>query len=219
MAQSGTKEGGSPPNPSKELYGILREILWREEQVSALESVEEEEEQFWVFGLMANHKMLFLESIPFSRVGKVLLVEPIEVFSLALQKQAVQVILCHSIPKGKLQPSDTEKDVADRLIQVGRLLELPVLDYLLVNSQTFYSFEEKGLMEQLSYSLKYVPPYLQAQRIQEIAQSIVQSVLQKEQDNTLQQQISSARAMKKDGMEVLVIAKYTGLSPEQIEAL
>lgn len=218
MAQPWTEEGVSLPNPSKELYGILREILWREEQVSALEKVQEEE-QFWVFGLMANYKMLFLESIPFSRVGKKLLVEPIEVFSLALQKQAVQIILCHSIPEPNLQASDTDKDVADRLIQVGRMLEVPVLDYLLVNSQTFYSFEEKGWMEQLSYSLKYVPPYLQAQRIKEIAQSIVQSAVYQEQDRVLQQQISSARAMKKDGMEVLVIAKYTGLSPEQIEAL
>lgn len=197
----------------------MQEILWREEKVSALEGEEGEEEQFWVFGLLGNNKLLFLEAIPLSGVEGTLLVEPIEVFSLALQKQAVQIILCHTLPNQALQPSMIDKDIADRLIQVGLLLELPVLDYLLVNSQTFYSFEEVGLMEELAKSLKYVPPYLQAKRIQEIAKGIAQAAVHQEQSKVLQQQLNSARAMKRDGMEPSIIAKYTGLSFEEIEGL
>ena len=38
-----------------------------------------------------------------------------EVFSFALQKRAVKIVLCHNHPSGELKPSDADKDITDRL--------------------------------------------------------------------------------------------------------
>lgn len=60
-----------------------------------------------------------------------------EVFSFALQKRAVKIILCHNHPSGELNPSDADKDVTDRLIQVGIILNCHVADHLIITPKTF----------------------------------------------------------------------------------
>ena len=47
----------------------------------------------------------FIELISLGTINKTL-AEPMEVFSLALQKRAVKIILCHNHPSGELTPSD-----------------------------------------------------------------------------------------------------------------
>ena len=56
-----------------------------------------------------------------------------EVFSFALQKQAVKVILVHNHPSGDLTPSEADKDLSDRLIQVGLLVNVPIVDHFIIS--------------------------------------------------------------------------------------
>ena len=69
-------------------------------------------------------------------------------------------LMCSPPPTKKCAPpSDADRDLTDRLIQVGRILNIPVFDHLIITIRQYLSFEAEGLMEELRRSLKWVPPY------------------------------------------------------------
>ncbi|MFK8104482.1 MAG: JAB domain-containing protein, partial [Saprospiraceae bacterium] len=121
------------------LYEIMKRILLREEEI------DQNREHFWVVGLENNNRILFIELVSMGSINKTI-VEPMEVFSLALQKRAARIILVHNHPSGELAPSDTDKDVTNRLIQVGKIVNTPVLDHLVISVEGYTSFSEIGLM-------------------------------------------------------------------------
>nr|VFK64703.1 MAG: DNA repair protein RadC [Candidatus Kentron sp. TUN] len=113
--------------------------------------------------------MLFIELVVIGGVYSVT-IKPAETFRVAVWKNAVSVVLVHNHPGGGVKPSDEDKDVTDHLIQVGRILNINVVDHLIIAPETFFSFEINGLMEELRKSMKYVPPYEIAERIREAAE-------------------------------------------------
>lgn len=187
---------------SDDLYSIMQQILLRDNKI------DQNREHFWVIGLESNNRILFIELISLGTVNKTL-AEPMEVFSLALQKRAVRIILCHNHPSGELEPSDADKDITDRLIQVGIIVKTAVLDHLIISEKSYLSFAETGLMSELEQSTKYVPSYVLEQRIRKEAKKLA------EQNRS----IEIAKAMKRADEPVDKIAAFTGLPVEEIEKL
>ena len=60
------------------------------------------------------------------------LVSPREVFKFALLSNAAAVILGHNHPSGILDPSTQDLDVTKTLIQIGKSLDIPVYDHIIV---------------------------------------------------------------------------------------
>ena len=68
-------------------------------------------------------------------------------FAVALKSLSVALILSHSHPSGKLQPSQPDKDLTDKIKKAGDLLDIKVLDHLiLVPNGDYYSFADNGLI-------------------------------------------------------------------------
>ncbi len=186
---------------SNDIYEIMNKVLLREQKI------DQDREHFWVIGLDNANRILFIEMVSLGSVNQTI-VKPMEVFSLALQRRAVQIILCHNHPSSSLKPSEYDQDITDRLIQVGIIVDLPVYDHLIISPHGFLSFDDAGLMAVLKTSLKYVPAYEQAQRMREQAAAIVS----KEKERI-------ARRMKRSGLDMVAIAEWTGLSLEEVEKL
>ena len=187
---------------SDDLYGIMQKILLREQKI------DQNREHFWVIGLENNNRILFIELISLGTVNKTF-AEPMEVFSLALQKRAVSIILCHNHPSGELKPSDEDKDITDRLIQVGIIVDLKVIDHLIISNKSYLSFKDIGLLEELEESTKYVPPYVLAKRMKKEAAEIAK------RKNT----IEIAKQLKRNGVDNETISLSTGLTIEEVEKL
>ena len=64
---------------SDDIYKIMQTILLREQKI------DQDKEHFWIIGLANNLNLLFVELIGLGTVNKVL-VNPMEVFSFALQR-------------------------------------------------------------------------------------------------------------------------------------
>ncbi|MEY8860220.1 RadC family protein [Tenacibaculum singaporense] len=124
---------------SDDIYGIMQRILLRDNKI------DQNREHFWVIGLANNNRILFIELISLGTVNATL-VEPMEVFSFALQKRAVKIILCHNHPSGELTPSDNDKNLTDRLIQVGIIVNTHVIDHLIISDKSYLSFADNGLL-------------------------------------------------------------------------
>ena len=187
---------------SDDIYKIMQQILLREEKI------DQDKEHFWIVGLANNLTLLFVELIGLGTVNRVL-VNPMEVFSFALQKRAVKIMLCHNHPSGELQPSEDDKDTTDRMIQVGRIVGTPVLDHIIITERSYLSFKDIGLMEKLAQSTKYVPPYELVERIK--AEAI--AIGKREEKEII------AKELKRRNMPLEAIAEITGLTLEEIKAL
>lgn len=187
---------------SDDIYKIMQTILLREQKI------DQNKEHFWIVGLANNLTLLFVELIGLGTVNKVL-VNPMEVFSFALQKRAVKIMLCHNHPSGELHPSSDDKDTTDRMIQVGRIVGTPVLDHIIITERSYLSFNDIGLMEKLAQSTKYVPPY-------ELIEKIKRETLE---IGRRQRDVEIAKELKRRNMSFEAIAEITGLTIEEIKAL
>lgn len=193
-------------NSSDDIYGIMQKILLRENKI------DRNREHLWTISLNTGHKILNIELVTMGTINKVL-IEPMEIFSVPLQKRAVKIILVHNHPSGELKPSAGDKDITDRLIQCGRIMNVPVLDHLIITEKTYFSFADTGLLEELEQSKKYVPDY----KIREgIKKQVEEEVRKSERE---QQARAMAKAMKAKGYSIEEITELTGLSKQVIQRI
>ena len=74
------------------------------------------------------------------------LVHPREVFKEAYILGAVSIICVHNHPSGKILPSRDDINVTKRLISVGEVMGVKVLDHIIIGKDKYYSFLENGDM-------------------------------------------------------------------------
>ncbi|KAA5532569.1 DNA repair protein [Taibaiella lutea] len=189
-----------------DLYGIMQRVLVRESRI------DRNREHLWTVSLDNAYRILNIELVSLGTINKTL-IEPMEVFSIPLQKRAVKVILVHNHPSGELTPSERDKDVTDQLIQVGRIMHVPLMDHLIISEEDYYSFMDSGLLKELQQSLKYVPAYEIKRRYEKAARE------KGEQRGEEKGKKEIARQMKKKGIDVELIMEFTGLSKAVIGRL
>jgi DNA repair protein RadC len=187
---------------SEDIYGVMQRVLMRENKI------ERNKEHFWIIGLAQNNKILYIELISVGTINQTL-VEPMEVFSIALQKRTVKIILIHNHPSGGIKPSEEDKDITDRLIQVGNIINIEVIDHLIITEKTYNSFGDSGLLRELERSTKYVPPYILQERIKrETAQVATQKAL-----------LKVAQELKNKTFPNNLIVELTGITEEEAKKL
>lgn len=71
-------------------------------------------------------------------------VHPREVYKAAILANAASVILTHNHPSGEAKPSREDIEVTGRMVQVGRVMDIPVLDHIIIGDGTGESFSFKG---------------------------------------------------------------------------
>lgn len=153
----------------------------------------------------------FVELIGLGSVNSII-AEPMDVFSFALQKRAVKIVLVHNHPSGQLRASDSDKDNTDKLIQAGNIVDTEIFDHLIITERSYMSFRETGLLDQLKASTKYVPRYKLESEMREKAEHLVEK-------GVLFAKSEIALNFLKAGIDISIISESTGLSVEEIEAL
>jgi DNA repair protein RadC len=73
-------------------------------------------------------------------------VDPKIVFSIALKANSSGIILSHNRPSGQCLPSQADVELTRRMVQIGALLELPVLDHIIISPDHYYSFKDEELI-------------------------------------------------------------------------
>ena len=219
---------------SADIYEIMQLILKREKKLN------KGKEHFWVIALNNANRILNVELVSTGSTSNVI-IRPMEVLSIPLQKRATGVILVHNHPSGRLEPSDEDKELTDCLIQACRLMNTPVLDHVIITENSYYSFKSSGLLDRLEASNKYVLPFeLEKQFHDELEEEIkrVEQESKKKVKESLkigeeiglkkgeeigfkkgrEQEVEQiARQMFKDGTPIDHIVRWTGLAAQEIE--
>jgi DNA repair protein RadC len=68
------------------------------------------------------------------------------IFKAALDVYATKVILAHNHPSGNISPSDADKDLTSRIVSVGELMQINVLDHIIVTNYGYFSFADSNLI-------------------------------------------------------------------------
>lgn len=106
----------------------------------------EDREHFAVILLNVKNHIL---SMPVISVGSLTasVVHPREVFKAAIQQTAASMILVHNHPSGDPTPSKEDIEVTARMVQVGRVMDIPVLDHIILGNDNYISLKEKGVIK------------------------------------------------------------------------
>lgn len=198
-----------------DVYNIMKNVLLRDNKI------DQEKEHFWIVGMNLAGYILYIELIALGSYKSVD-VEPMNVFRVAVMKNASRVIAVHNHPSGRLSPSVTDKDITDRLIQVGRILNVEFVDHLIISPLSYTSFRSIGLMDELEKSLKYVPTYQVVEQIRKEEKQIAKEAIKSERDQRKRSDklLSTAIAMlvEKD-IAIEQIAKILEIEQKEIEKI
>jgi DNA repair protein RadC len=74
------------------------------------------------------------------------LVHPREVFKEAISASAASVMLVHNHPSGDPTPSDDDIRITKRLIEVGKLVDIEVLDHIIVGGEKWLSMKKEKII-------------------------------------------------------------------------
>ncbi|MBV8300480.1 MAG: DNA repair protein RadC [Candidatus Dormibacteraeota bacterium] len=98
-------------------------------------------EEIWVLLLDARHRCVALETVAVGTLNASRLA-PRDVFSPALQRDAVAVILGHNHPSGDPSPSRADRVVTAAVRSAGEMLGIALLDHVIVTRHSHHSFRE-----------------------------------------------------------------------------
>lgn len=74
------------------------------------------------------------------------MVHPREVFSPAIEKRAVNIIVAHNHPSGLLEASREDIMITKRLAESGKILGIKLLDHLIISNNGFLSLKDEELL-------------------------------------------------------------------------
>jgi len=102
-------------------------------------------EEFWI--LFLNNANVVLSKQCLSKGGLTgTLVDTRLVFKPALAQLATGIILCHNHPSGTLNPSESDKQLTQKITRAGQTLDIKVLDHLIITEKAYFSFADEGLL-------------------------------------------------------------------------
>ncbi len=120
----------SPCDLAEELIPILRD---------------ENKEQFIVICLNKSNKIIRREVISVGSLDASV-VHPREIFKVAVENNAASIILVHNHPSGNPEPSNEDISITKKLVEAGKMMDIPVFDHLIIAGNTYTSFVERRLI-------------------------------------------------------------------------
>lgn len=68
------------------------------------------------------------------------------IFKSAIDHHSTSIILCHNHPSGNLKPSNEDIHLTRKIVEGGKIMDIPVMDHLIVTERGYYSFSDEGMM-------------------------------------------------------------------------
>ena len=116
--------------PSTDVYNLLKYDLSLKPQ-----------EYFYCLYLNNKNEVLERKLLFMGTVNKSL-VHPREVFKYAYLSSASGIICIHNHPSGDVNPSRDDIILTEKLVEIGRIQAIPIIDHIIVGDDSYYSMAE-----------------------------------------------------------------------------
>lgn len=108
--------------------------------------LEKDVESFFVMLLSNNNKLIRVVPISHGGINETLVDRKI-VFKVALENNAVKIILAHNHPNGETKPSQADINTTRTIVEAGKIMSIQVLDHLIIGEDDrYYSFLDNGMI-------------------------------------------------------------------------
>ncbi len=106
---------------------------------------ENKREHFVALYLNARNQLVHKETISMGTLNTNL-VHPREVFEPTLKYSAANIMIAHNHPSGDSKPSEEDMEITKRLVEVGKIMGVEVLDHIIITKNSHFSFKEEKLL-------------------------------------------------------------------------
>ncbi len=106
---------------------------------------DELKERFIIVCLSSANKIIKHEIISIGNLNSSV-VHPREVFKVAIDYSSASIIIIHNHPSGNPEPSNEDIAITRKIVEAGKILDIPVFDHIIIAGNTFTSFVEKRLL-------------------------------------------------------------------------
>jgi len=104
-----------------------------------------QKEYFMALYLNARNQLILKETISVGTLTASL-VHPREVFEPAIRHFASSVVLAHNHPSNNPEPSEEDIRLTENLVRASMILDIVLLDHIVITSNGYTSFKERGLL-------------------------------------------------------------------------
>lgn len=102
-------------------------------------------EHFMVLLLNTRHAVLAIETVSIGSLSSTI-IHPRELFKQAIKRSAAAIILVHNHPSGDPEPSNEDRAITRRMVEIGKLLGIEVLDHIIIGNNTYRSLKTMGVI-------------------------------------------------------------------------
>jgi len=96
---------------------------------------------------LLNQRNKLIKSVKISQGGiSATSVDTRLIFKKALDFYATRILLIHNHPSGNLSPSLHDNEITSRIVELGKLIEINVLDHLIITNNGYFSYADKNLL-------------------------------------------------------------------------
>lgn len=74
------------------------------------------------------------------------ILDPRVVMTIALQNASSSIILAHNHPSGNIKPSEGDKAITEKINSACAFFDIKLLDHLIITDESYFSFNESGLI-------------------------------------------------------------------------
>jgi DNA repair protein RadC len=106
---------------------------------------DELKEKFILICLNSANKIIKFETISIGSLNSSV-VHPREIFKAAIENSSASIILLHNHPSGNPEPSNEDIAITRKLVEAGKIVDIPVFDHIIIAGGTYTSFVEKKII-------------------------------------------------------------------------
>jgi len=100
-------------------------------------------EEFWVLYLNRANRVVAREQVSIGGIAGTVADSKL-IFKRAVELLASSIIMVHNHPSGNLAPSEADIQLTAKMSGIGKLMDIPVSDHLIVTEKSYYSFADNG---------------------------------------------------------------------------
>ncbi len=130
-------------------YELPRKTKNPEEAYNAIKIItnvqEEAQEVFGILILNIKNKIVAVHEISRGTLNASI-AHPREVFKPVVLHNAAAIVCFHNHPSGDPEPSKADIEITKRLVEVGEIMGIEVLDHIIVSDDRYVSLKERGVM-------------------------------------------------------------------------
>jgi len=102
-------------------------------------------EHFVILCLNARNRLIAKDKISVGSLNANI-VDPKQIFKIALLRNAASIILAHNHPSGDPSPSDGDIELTKKIVEAGKLFDIEVQDHIIIGKDGFVSLREIGVL-------------------------------------------------------------------------